>query len=172
MGETAKRDPKKEPPKDTGKKADEKGEKPRRHIPAHILGGRVRTTTLALCLLWLGLWFLYLFLNQPEDSTPPPADAVVISSTPYVPLVPETATPTETPYTTTDTPVPTTTVAPTGSPTPGSPQDTTGPGSSESTTGTSTTTTDRPFPFELPHIPGLTDNRNSDTPDGTGERAP
>ena len=65
------------------------GEKPFwSRIPSHLFGGKVRTATLALCVLWLALWVLYLFLNQPDKPAEAPPSAVIISETPYVPFVP------------------------------------------------------------------------------------
>ena len=61
-------------------------------IPSHLFGGKVRTATLGLCVLWLALWMLYLFLNQPDKPAEVPPSAVIISETPYVPYVPPAST--------------------------------------------------------------------------------
>lgn len=141
----------------------------RLHIPSHLLGGRLRTTTLILCSLWVGLWLLYLFLNQPDEPGPgAPATAVIISETPYVPYVPpapveeapsrsvpETAAPTGT-----DTPTPVPTTAGTTPPAPTAPPT------------TSTVPPNRPFPFELPQIPGLMPQQGPDGTDGSNEMEP
>jgi len=34
--------------------------RPQIKIPARLFGGRMRTTTVAMCVTWLGLWMLYL----------------------------------------------------------------------------------------------------------------
>ena len=143
----------------------------RRRIPSHLLGGRIRTTTFALCSLWVGLWVLYLFLNQPEDApAAAPSTAVIISETPYVPYVPPATTvpPQELPSTTTEAPYPSTTVPTLPSTTtavPGPQQGATP--SPVPTTPAPTTTTSRQFPFELPTIPGLSDEQSRTVPDGT-----
>ena len=95
-----------------GGAATEPEEKHRRRIPSHLLGGRIRTTTFALCTLWLALWVTYLFLNPPEDTPDAPSTAVIISETPYVPYVPPatTAPQEKSVPETTDTPYPPTTV--------------------------------------------------------------
>ncbi len=143
----------------------------RRRIPSHLLGGRIRTTTFALCTLWLALWVTYLFLNQPEDTPAAPSTAVLISETPYVPYVPPATTVPEEEYVpeTTDTPYPPTTSS-LSRPTPS----TDAPGSEQGvvpqqdvpTTGIPTTT-NRQFPFDLPRIPGVNDQQNPTVTEGT-----
>lgn len=150
------------------------GEKPFwSRIPSHLLGGKVRTATLGLCVLWLALWVLYLFLNQPDKPAEAPPSAVIISETPYVPFVPSPSTPepsvptvppTESfvpdstvPSTTTGTVPPNPGVAPTTTP----PQNPSAP-----TTGTTTTTRQMPFDLQIPGLPTV--DEQSDTP-GTGE---
>ncbi|MGW0021118.1 hypothetical protein ACWDUD_22595 [Rhodococcus sp. NPDC003382] len=121
--------------------------RPQIKIPPKLFGGRMRTTTVAMCVTWLGLWMLYLYLNQDEEpAVPAQPGAVVISETPYVPFV----APAETPATTAETTVPqsstptTTTDAPTSVPAVPEP----------SVTTTAPTTTETPR-FRLPEIPGI-----------------
>lgn len=134
-------------------------------IPARLFGGKVRTTTFSLCVLWVGLWMLYLFLNQPEEPIDAPPTAVIISDMPYVPYVPPVETPPSTqttvPGTTTDTPTPSTTVPPTGSVAPTSAVPT--------APSTVPTTTTRQFPFDLPQIPGFPGGSDTSDTTGTGE---
>lgn len=139
-----------------GGAATEPEEKHRRRIPSHLLGGRIRTTTFALCTLWLALWVTYLFLNQPEDTPDAPSTAVIISETPYVPYVPPatTAPQEKSVPETTDTPYPPTTA--TG--VPGREQGGTPP--QDATTTAPPTTTNRQFPFDLPTIPGPNDQQD------------
>ncbi|BCN59938.1 hypothetical protein A6410_03055 [Prescottella equi] len=48
-----------------------------KRIPRRVFGGRMRTTTVVLCLLWLGLAMLNADLNPPADTaTSNPAPAV------------------------------------------------------------------------------------------------
>ncbi|WP_407107318.1 hypothetical protein [Rhodococcus aetherivorans] len=143
---------------------------PRRfHIPDHVFGGRLRTATLALCLVWLGLWVLYLYLNPEEEqgtATAPPG-AVVVSETPYVPYVPEPTTAEPSLTTTTTEPTPTTTTpAPTGTgSTPG------GAGSRTVPEAPAPTTTTTQPGLRLPEIPipGLGDSSPAEP---TGESVP
>lgn len=139
-----------------GGPATEPEEPHRRRIPSHLLGGRIRTTTFALCTLWLALWVTYLFLNQPEDTPDAPSTAVIISETPYVPYVPPatTAPQEKSVPETTDTPYPPTTA--TG--VPGREQG--GTPSQDATTTAPPTATNRQFPFDLPTIPGLNDQQD------------
>ncbi|WP_443208844.1 hypothetical protein [Rhodococcus rhodochrous] len=139
-----------------GGAATEPEEKHRRRIPSHLLGGRIRTTTFALCTLWLALWVTYLFLNPPEDTPDAPSTAVIISETPYVPYVPPatTAPQEKSVPETTDTPYPPTTA--TG--VPGREQG--GTPSQDATTTAPPTATNRQFPFDLPTIPGLNDQQD------------
>ncbi|WP_416061347.1 hypothetical protein [Rhodococcus indonesiensis] len=151
-------------------------ERRRFHIPDHVLGGRVRTTTLSLCLLWVGLWLLYVYLNpEDEQSAAAPPGAVVVSDVPYVPYVPEPTTVEPTPVE----PVPTTTAPTTTEPTPTTTGPTpTGPGSTPGGRGSEavpgapapTTTTTQPG-LRLPEIPipGL---GNSSPTEPTGESVP
>lgn len=118
--------------------------RPRLRVPGRLFGGRFRTTTVAMCVAWLGLWVLYLYLNQDTDQAPAQPGAVVISETPYVPYVP----PVEPLPSQTTAPVTTTTPTTTGSPT--SVPTTTAP----SVTTTAPTTTETPL-FRLPTIPGI-----------------
>lgn len=145
--------------------------RPRLSIPSRLLHGHLRTSTLALCLLWLGLWMVYLFLNQePEPEGGVPQQAVIISDQPYVPYVP----PVE--QETTQAPVPTTEQYPTESttvPTTGVPvptDDATAPGVVPQTVPTNTvpTTTGGQAPFQLPRIPGLTNFDEEPTTEPTG----
>ncbi|WP_033097115.1 hypothetical protein [Rhodococcus sp. p52] len=140
-----------------GGAATEPEEKHRRRIPSHLLGGRIRTTTFALCTLWLALWVTYLFLNPPEDTPDAPSTAVIISETPYVPYVPPatTAPQEKSVPETTDTPYPPTTSSTfpptTATGVPGREQGGTPP--QDATTTAPPTTTNRQFPFDLPTIP-------------------
>lgn len=147
-----------------GGAATEPEEKHRRRIPSHLLGGRIRTTTFALCTLWLALWVTYLFLNQPEGTPDAPSTAVIISETPYVPYVPPatTAPQEKSVPETTDTPYPPTTSSTfpptTATGVPGREQGGTPP--QDATTTAPPTTTNRQFPFDLPTIPGLNDQQD------------
>ncbi|WP_245687984.1 hypothetical protein [Rhodococcus phenolicus] len=128
-------------------------------IPNRLFGGRLRTTTVAMCVAWFGLWMLYLYLNQDDEQTPAPQGAVVISDTPYVPYVPP-ADPTTAPSTvpeTTGTTAPTTAGTPTSIPTTTAPPVTT----------TAPTTTQTPL-FRLPEIPGIPGLEGGNGGDGTG----
>ncbi|MBM7460193.1 hypothetical protein ACIBED_05915 [Rhodococcus coprophilus] len=139
-------------------------------IPSHLFGGKVRTATLGLCLLWVALWMLYLFLNQPDKPAEVPPSAVIISDTPYVPYVPPASTapsatlpPTVTPDPSgTGTPPPVT--ATTVPSTPGAPTTTrTVPSAPAPTT---TTTRQMPFDLQIPGLPSV--NEQNDTSE-TGE---
>lgn len=147
-----------------GGPATEPEEPHRRRIPSHLLGGRIRTTTFALCTLWLALWVTYLFLNQPEDTPDAPSTAVIISETPYVPYVPPatTAPQEKSVPETTDTPYPPTTSSTfpptTATGVPGREQG--GTPSQDATTTAPPTATNRQFPFDLPTIPGLNDQQD------------
>lgn len=142
--------------------SDEQEPQPGPHIPSHLFRGRVRTSTLVLCLLWLGMWVGYLYLNQPEDAPP---QSVVISNTPYVPYVPPAdAAPTHQPTPTTTVP----TETPAGTTTPGAGTTTTPGGSAPQTT---VTTTDG-LPFDLPRIPGLPGFDSGTDSEQTGESGP
>ncbi|MEE2031220.1 hypothetical protein [Rhodococcus chondri] len=136
-------------------------------IPSRLLHGRVRTSTLALCLLWLGMWMLYLFINQePEPEGGVPQQAVIISDRPYVPYVPPVE-PEPVP-TVEQFPTESTTVPPTGTPTPT--EDTTGPG--DATTAVPTTavpTTAGQAPFQFPRIPGIPNLGDRPGTEPTGE---
>lgn len=155
---------------------DERQRRPVR-IPSRLFGGRVRTATLAMCLLWAGLWALYLTLNQPVDQVGQvdvPQQAVIISETPYVPFTPPAQTteqwyPTTTEMPSTESPTVTTTPSETsGTPgeTPGTPGDTPAPA-----TGTQppTATTTDAIPFRLPQIPGLPGFEGESGTEPTGE---
>ena len=149
----------------------------RRRIPSHLLGGRIRTTTFVLCAVWVGMWLLYQFLNQPEETPPAPSTAVIISETPYVPYVPPAATTTVPPSesnTTTGTPYPSTTVptAPSATPPPSAPAPQQGVSPQQVPTTPTPTTTTRQFPFELPQIPGLSENREGTVPEDTETSTP
>ncbi|WP_016933535.1 hypothetical protein [Rhodococcus sp. R1101] len=154
----------------------EEREPHRRRIPSHLLGGRMRTTTFALCSLWVGMWVLYLFLNQPEDTPAAPSSAVIISETPYVPYVPPAATvpPQKSTPETTDTPYPSTTSSTfpptTSTSVPGSPQGVLPP-QAPTTTAPPTTTT-RQLPFDLPRIPGLNEEQGRTVPENTDSPSP
>ncbi|MFD6883834.1 hypothetical protein [Rhodococcus sp. NPDC060084] len=150
------------------------GEKPFwSRIPSHLLGGKVRTATLGLCVLWLALWMLYLFLNQPDKPAEVPPSAVIISETPYVPYVPPASTaptattlpPTATTYPSgTGTPPSVTTTVP---PNPGVPTATrTEPAPPAPTTGTTTTTRQMPFDLQIPGLPSV--DEQSDTSETGG----
>jgi len=39
-----------------------------RRVPRRVFGGRMRTTTVVMCLLWLGLAMLNADLNPPEPA--------------------------------------------------------------------------------------------------------
>ncbi|QSE88759.1 hypothetical protein JWS13_09150 [Rhodococcus pseudokoreensis] len=47
-------------------------------IPAKILGGRVRTSTLVLCILWVVLYTLYTYLNPAEEVVQGPVAPAVV----------------------------------------------------------------------------------------------
>lgn len=139
-------------------------------IPSHLFGGKVRTATLGLCLLWVALWMLYLFLNQPDKPAEVPPSAVIISDTPYVPYVPPVSTapsatlpPTVTPDPSrTDTPPPVTaTTVPSA---PGAPTTT----RTVPSVPAPTTTTTRQMPFDL-QIPGLPSVDEQNDTSETGE---
>ncbi len=59
-------------------------------LPAKILGGRVRTSTLVLCILWVVLYTLYTYLNPAEEVvqdrslrlSSPPREAPIQETTP------------------------------------------------------------------------------------------
>ncbi|MEE2057604.1 hypothetical protein [Rhodococcus artemisiae] len=134
-------------------------------IPSHLLHGRVRTSTLALCTLWLVMWGAYLTLGQDDSNAGSPAGAVMISETPYVPYVPPVQT-TEQSYPTTTTEI-TPTETPTETPSvTTTPRDTPAP-----TTGTEqpTVTTTDSNPFRLPQIPGLPGFDGESGSEQTGE---
>lgn len=142
--------------------------RPRLQVPSHLFRGRVRTTTLVMCVLWLGMWVTYLILNQPDDHAQAPQQAVLISDTPYVPYVPaESTTHAPAPPTTSGAPTPTTSGTPT-SPGPGAPGSTSSP----------TTDTTGILPFELPEIPGMpgfdggNDSETGEDSGQTGESTP
>ncbi|MCQ4121375.1 hypothetical protein [Rhodococcus tibetensis] len=111
-------------------------------LPAKLFGGRVRTSTLVLCVLWVVLYTLYTSLNPPEDSgqAPPPAPTI---STP-VPSE-EPAPVTTLPSSTSETPTETTDVTTTITAT--TPEST--PGSTMPSQSTQPTTT---LPFGLPQL--------------------
>ncbi|MBV8785446.1 MAG: hypothetical protein JOZ00_02010 [Mycobacterium sp.] len=114
--------------------ADTKNER-RRRWPSHLFGGRVRTSTLALIIAFMGVWWLYAtYRPEPTHNEPPPAQVVPPGFVPdpnytWVPRSrvqqpPDASTPKPTPTTTATTPPP--------SPTP---------------------TTTAPPPFVLPTLP-------------------
>ncbi|MFE5701665.1 hypothetical protein [Rhodococcus koreensis] len=47
-------------------------------LPAKILGGRVRTSTLVLCILWVVLYTLYTYLNPAEEVVQGPVAPAVV----------------------------------------------------------------------------------------------
>ncbi|MCK0091034.1 hypothetical protein HCA61_01415 [Rhodococcus sp. HNM0563] len=135
-------------------------------IPTHLFRGRVRTSTLVLCIVWLGLWAAYLTLNQDKSQADgtgtPPTGAVIISETPFVPYVPPASSTEQAPPTTT------TDVAPSSEPTTA----TTTPGDTPAPmTGTQPpeTTTADANPFRLPQIPGLPGFDGESGTEPTGE---
>jgi hypothetical protein len=128
------------------------GQDPHRiRIPSRLFHGHVRTSTLTMCVVWLALWAAYLFFNQADDPVPAPAEAVIISQTPYVPYVsPAPATEQSSPATSTEVAPPTT--SSTGPTAPTTAGDT--PAPATGTQPPSATTPDA-NPFRLPQIPGL-----------------
>lgn len=158
--------------------SDEQPESTRPHVqvPSHLFRGRVRTSTFAMCVLWLGLWVGYLILNQPDDTSGAPQQAVMISDTPYVPYQPPSGgNSANSDPGSADSPTPTGT--PTTSPTSGAPE-TAVPRAPVSGTPPTTATTTGVLPFELPEIPGLpgfdggTDSETGEDSGRTGESGP
>jgi len=85
-------------------------------VPAKIFGGRVRTSTLVLCILWVLLYTLYTYLNPAEEVVQGPVAPAVVPTreapapeTTYPPSTTEYTTelPSETLTTTETTPEPT-----------------------------------------------------------------
>ena len=105
-----------------------------RRWPNYMLGGRFRTSTLALIVAFLLVWWLYDTYrpHEPTDSGPPPAQVVPpgFVPDPNYTWVPRTRV--EEPPATTFTPTPTTTAPPSTTP---------------------PTTTTNPPPFVLPTLP-------------------
>ncbi|HME47547.1 hypothetical protein [Mycobacterium sp.] len=107
--------------------------------PAYLFGGRVRTSTAALILAFIVVWFVYETYQPPAK--PPPAPATQVVPPGFVPdpnytWVPRTSvrqwsTTTTEPTTTTETTSPTESTTPssttTGTPSPGAPTTTTTP---------------------------------------------
>lgn len=142
-------------------------------VPPRLFGGRVRTTTLALCTLWLGMWLLYLFLNQPENQgAEAPATAVIISETPYVPYVPPAAS-YEPDVPATDAPS-TEDAVPSDADTPTTPETTvqTTPFGTPTPTPTQEPSPNRQFPFEVPRVPGIFPQQVPPESEITGETEP
>ena len=92
-----------------------------RRTPSHLFGGRVRTSTIVLVVVFLALWWTY-ETYRPHEQAPSPAPSSQVVPPGYVPdpgytWVPRTRveqpqrtqTPTPTPTTTTPPPPPTTT---------------------------------------------------------------
>ena len=110
-----------------------------RSWPAYLFGGRVRTSTAALILAFIVVWFVYETYQPPAK--PPPAPATQVVPPGFVPdpnytWVPRTSvrqwsTTTTEPTTTTETTSPTESTTPssttTGTPSPGAPTTTTTP---------------------------------------------
>jgi len=108
-----------------------------RSWPAYLFGGRVRTSTAALILAFIVVWFVYETYQPPAK--PPPAPATQVVPPGFVPdpnytWVPRTSvrqwsTTTTEPTTTTETTSPTESTTPssttTGTPSPGAPTTTT-----------------------------------------------
>jgi cytoskeletal protein RodZ len=139
-----------------------------RRAPRHLFGGRVRTSTLVLIVVFFALWWTYGTYgphSQPHSNTPPPSQVVPPGFVPdpdytWVPrtrLQQSPATrPTPTPTPTTTTPPPTTTTTTTTSP-PGLPCLLPPPfcPPSSSPTPTPTTPSQQPLPGLAP-APGPT----------------
>lgn len=110
-----------------------------RVIPARLFGGRVRTSTLALCILWLGLYTLHAYLNPEVESVEGPVlgPAVTTSEPARVPTYEPTTTETtqELPTTTVTVPEPTLEMP-----------------SITPSEQTPTTTSSSPLPFGIPPI--------------------
>ena len=113
---------------------DKRGGDDARRWPNYMLGGRFRTSTLALIVAFLLVWWLYDTYrpHEPTDSGPPPAQVVPpgFVPDPNYTWVPRTRV--EEPPATTFTPTPTTTAPPSTTP---------------------PTTTTNPPPFVLPTLP-------------------
>ncbi|QNG19361.1 hypothetical protein G4H71_18235 [Rhodococcus triatomae] len=110
-------------------------------FPPYLFGGKVRTSTIVLCLLWLVVFTFYIYLN-PDAGTEQDSRVGPVPQQTTEQYVPE---PTETAPTTTPTPTPT----PTDTTSPQSPE----PGGNPGETGTGTTTTTTPgglFPQFVP----------------------
>ena len=105
--------------------------KDERRAPSHLFGGRIRTSTLVLIVVFFALWWTYGTYGphpQPHSDTPPPSQVVPPGFVPdpdytWVPRTrvqePPATRPTPTPTPTTTTPPPpttTTTTAPPGLP--------------------------------------------------------
>ncbi|MFC9837105.1 hypothetical protein ACFVKB_25300 [Rhodococcus sp. NPDC127530] len=109
-------------------------------LPAKIFGGRVRTSTLVLCILWVVLYTLYTYLNPAEEVVQGPVAPAVVP-TREAPLQ-ETTLPTSEIETTTESTSETvTTTETTPEPTP---QET-------APTGTSQVTSTPTLPFGIPN---------------------
>ncbi|BAH54710.1 hypothetical protein [Rhodococcus opacus] len=109
-------------------------------LPAKILGGRVRTSTLVLCILWVVLYTLYTYLNPAEEVVQGPVAPAVVP-TREAPLQ-ETTLPTSEVETTIESTTETaTTTETTSEPTP----EQTAP------TGTSQVTSTPTLPFGIPN---------------------
>ncbi|WP_066913436.1 hypothetical protein [Millisia brevis] len=128
----------------------------RDRIPERILGGRMRTSTLVLTVIWVGLLVLYGWLNPngsgTDSTSSQTGDTNVVVPDGYqltpVPIAPPTTT----------VPEPTTTTSAPPTTTSGSPE-TTGPAAGEtSATSTAPTTTAGGFSIPGLSIPGLTQN--------------
>ncbi|MFC0450637.1 hypothetical protein [Rhodococcus jostii] len=109
-------------------------------LPAKILGGRVRTSTLALCILWVVLYTLYTYLNPAEEVVQGPVAPAVVP-TREAPAPETTFAPSTTEYTTEPTSETLTTTESTPEPTP----------QQTAPTGTSQVTTTPTLPFGIPN---------------------
>ena len=121
-------------------------------LPSKLFGGRVRTSTLVLCLLWVALYTLYTSLNPAEDAgqAPPPAPTITtpVPSEEQVPV-------TSLPSSTVDTP---TEITETTESTTTEPTHRSTPGLTMPSQSTQPTTTTQPFGlpqlFPAPAAPG------------------
>ncbi|KAF0965057.1 hypothetical protein [Rhodococcus sp. T7] len=109
-------------------------------IPAKILGGRVRTSTLVLCILWVVLYTLYTYLNPAEEVVQGPVAPAVVP-TREAPIQETTPPPSEFETTIESTTETATTTESTPEPTP----EQTAP------TGTSQVTSTPTLPFGIPN---------------------
>lgn len=147
-------------------------------LPERVFHDRVRTSTLLMCLLWLGLFMLYLYVKPPVvQAVQQPV--VPAKAAPYVPAAPVWDDPPVV-ETTTAKSVPTTTPSPSISPSTGATS--TSPGPSGTTTSrrpaAATSSSPTPEPRLLPslQLPGMLEEPTTSVPTSepgqTSERAP